>query len=60
MTRDWIVWLRCLLVGHIWCYDSHGPPVQDLGGPWYNCVRCNGFGRGGKRPFLPYRPGTCR
>ena len=31
---------RCWTSGHIWCYDSLGPPIQDFGGAWYVCIRC--------------------
>lgn len=32
--------IRCLLVGHIWCWDPHHRDTFERGGPIVTCARC--------------------
>lgn len=44
---DFLAWGVCLFRGHLWGYANHGPPLHDMAGPWYVCVRCGTYGRPG-------------
>jgi hypothetical protein len=47
--------LRCLLVGHIWCWDPYSWDVFVEGGPIHTCARCGGRRHGGDGLLLGHR-----